>query len=136
MDEEYPPIREYSDEEIHARMLVATGQTSLDYETVLANILKEKAEREAAASDSASADLSAPTKGSAPTDSVGGNTATMPDGSPSEKPQSNPWFILFAILALIGQVIFFIPLAILALFGLADHPFLGYFVFRDIMRHS
>lgn len=76
MDEEYPPIREYSDEEIHARMLVATGQTSLDYETVLANLRKEKAEQEATAPEGSPSDASnGHSLGSAPVE----KEATSPD---------------------------------------------------------
>ena len=67
---------EYTDEEIHARMLVATGQTSLDYETVLANLRKEKAEQEATAPEGSPSDASnGHSLGSAPVE----KEATSPD---------------------------------------------------------
>ena len=59
--------------------------------------------------------------------------ATVPEGSPSGV---NYWYVTLAILAFIGNVIFFLPLCILGLFGLSKHPFIGYFMFRDIFRKS
>lgn len=65
--------------------------------------------------------------------SASGEKATVPEGSPLGV---NYWYVLLAILAFIGNVIFFLPLCILGLFGLSKHPFLGYFMFRDIFRKS
>ena len=70
---------------------------------------------------------------SAPAGSASGEKATVPEGSPSGV---NYWYVTLAILAFIGNVIFFLPLCILGLFGLSKHPFIGYFMFRDFFRKS
>ena len=70
---------------------------------------------------------------SAPAGSASGEKAPVPEGSPSGV---NYWYVTLAILAFIGNVIFFLPLCILGLFGLSKHPFIGYFMFRDIFRKS
>lgn len=55
-----------------------------------------------------------------------------------ENEKTSLWMIILFVLAAIGYVIFsvffFIPLFILALFGISKHPFMGYIIFRDLMR--
>ena len=68
-----------------------------------------------------------------PAGSASGEKAPVPEGSPSGV---NYWYVTLAILAFIGNLIFFLPLCLLGLFGLSKHPFIGYFMFRDIFRKS
>ncbi|MBQ7540027.1 MAG: hypothetical protein IJT13_02770 [Bacteroidaceae bacterium] len=46
----------------------------------------------------------------------------------------NFWYIVLVILSIIANLILFIPLCLLGFFGLSNHPFIGYFMFRDMMR--
>lgn len=46
----------------------------------------------------------------------------------------NFWYIVLVILSIIANLILFIPLCLLGFFGLSKHPFIGYFMFRDMMR--
>lgn len=65
-----------------------------------------------------------------------GSEATMPEGSPSAPPSTFRKIIvnICIVLAFIANIIFFLPLCLLGLFGLSKHPFLGYFMFRDMLR--
>lgn len=60
----------------------------------------------------------------------------MPEGSPSAPPSTFRKIIvnICIVLAFIANIIFFLPLCLLGLFGLSKHPFLGYFMFRDMLR--
>ena len=104
---------------------------------VLANVREQQKARNAARAkeemDRIATRLAEPPAASVPAGSASGEKATVPEGSPSGV---NYWYVTLAILAFIGNVIFFLPLCILGLFGLSKHPFLGYFMFRDIFRKS
>ncbi len=66
-----------------------------------------------------------------------------PDPAPIEEPapdtpapRTNGWYIFLFTLNIIANILFFIPMLLLTLVGITKHPFLGYFIFRDIMRNS
>ena len=65
-----------------------------------------------------------------------GSEATMSEVPPSAPPSAFRKILvnICIVLAFIANIIFFLPLCLLGLFGLSKHPFLGYFMFRDMLR--
>ncbi len=59
---------------------------------------------------------------------------TESQNTTKDNEKNSPWLIILFVLAAIGDVFFFIPLCVLALFGISKHPFMGYIIFRDLMR--
>jgi len=108
---------EYTDEEIHARMLVATGQTSLDYDTVLANLLKEKA---AAANPPVLGDSAVENEAIVPDGSPSGaSKGSVLGGSPAENETSSPAArIALAALSILGIIVLFPLVMALTAFGI------------------
>ena len=51
-----------------------------------------------------------------------------------QKALHSPWTYILAAIAPLANILFFIPMFILTLLGLSQHPFIGYLFFRDLMR--
>lgn len=62
--------------------------------------------------------------------------APTKEETPQPAPHANGWYIALYVLNIIANILFFIPMLLLTLFGITKHPFLGYFLCRDIMRNS